>query len=96
MARGVQCPSMAMGGHDVTKRARSNVIDQPLSHRRSERGVTLPEVLVVLAIIGLFVVVTVPALGNYIRLREYVSPTNPIEDSAGGRAHRDTITRPTR
>ena len=52
----------------------------------SERGVTLPEVMVVLAIIGLFVVVTVPALGNYIRAsRVRVSNDVLIEDLRAAR-----------
>lgn len=35
--------------------------------RRSERGVTLPEILIVLAIIGLFLVIGLPNVNNYIR-----------------------------
>ena len=34
---------------------------------RSERGVTLPELLIVVAIIGLFALIAIPAIGNYIK-----------------------------
>src|SRR5262245_52581255 len=37
------------------------------ARRRLERGVTLPEMLVVLAILGLFLLVALPAASNYMR-----------------------------
>ena len=51
-----------------------------------QRGVTLPEVLVVLAIIGMFVLVTLPAMGNYIRAsRVRVSNDVLMEDLRAAR-----------
>ena len=70
-----------MGGHDVKMRP-SIAADRI----KNQRGVTLPEMLVVLAIIGMFVVVTLPALGNYIRAsRVRVSNDVLMEDLRAAR-----------
>ena len=46
--------------------------------RAAERGVTLAEILVVLAIMALFIAVGVPALGNYIRASRVRSSNDTI------------------
>ena len=61
MAHPVQ-KEVLMGGTPLAFRHRHG---QPGPNRY--RGVTLPEILIVLAIMGLFILVAIPAVNNYIR-----------------------------
>jgi Tfp pilus assembly protein FimT len=51
-----------------------------IEHRRGERGITLPEILIVVAFLGLFAIVTIPSFRNTMRAFSVKSSAMQVRD----------------